>query len=218
MSIGLEQLAWRAPPCPEQAANNDTPPVELSAREVALIEIAADVVTGAFVSSFDARVQTATAPGGLTQDHIRELLRHLTPYAGLSVTAIAFERLVENDGALPAESEAAGESATGTGAAEYSAWALEGFQSVDPVFAGQLHRYTEDLWERPGLSKRERALVTLATDVVSNALGGLFSVHLALAQRNGVSLEEVAAIIRLLGERAPHHGIEAFEAVTAVTA
>lgn len=217
MSIGLEQFAWHAPPCPEEAANNDTPPVELSAREVALIEIAADVVTGAFVSSFDAQAETATALGGPSQDDIRELLRHLTPYAGLSLTAIAFERLVENSGALPAESEATA-AATGAEAAEYSSWALEGFQSVDPVFAGQLHRYTEDLWERPGLSRRERALVTLATDVVSNALGGLFSVHLALAQRNGVSLEEVAAIIRLLGERAPHHGIDAFEAVAAVTA
>ncbi len=51
-----------------------------------------------------------------------------------------------------------------------------------------------DVWERPGLSKRERSLITVATLVAlyrKDQLGG----HLQRALDNGVTQEELAEVI-----------------------
>lgn len=216
MSVALEQLAWRSPSHPDEAANTDHPIAQLSAREIALVRIAADLKLGATEAAFQLDVEAALTDAGLTLDEIRELFRHLAPYAGLSATAMAFERLIEMTDAAADEHAVGAESGLGGEAQEYSAWALEGFRAVDAAFANQLHRYTEDLWDQPGLSKAERSLVTLAIDVANNALGGLFAIHLALAQKHGIDLEKVTAMIRLLGDRLPHHDADALEAVTEI--
>jgi 4-carboxymuconolactone decarboxylase len=51
-----------------------------------------------------------------------------------------------------------------------------------------------DVWERPGLSKRDRSLVTVAALVAMNRPDQLRS-HLALARENGVTQEELVEII-----------------------
>ena len=55
----------------------------------------------------------------------------------------------------------------------------------------------EDIWERPGLSKRDRSLITVAALVVlyrSDQLRG----HLRRAIENGVTQEEIAEAIQHL--------------------
>jgi 4-carboxymuconolactone decarboxylase len=51
-----------------------------------------------------------------------------------------------------------------------------------------------DIWERPGLSKRDRSLVTVSALVAMNRPDQLRS-HLALAQQNGLTREELAEAI-----------------------
>ena len=54
-----------------------------------------------------------------------------------------------------------------------------------------------DIWERPGLSKRDRSLVTVSALVAMNRPDQLRS-HLALARQNGVTeVELVEAITQL---------------------
>jgi 4-carboxymuconolactone decarboxylase len=54
-----------------------------------------------------------------------------------------------------------------------------------------------DVWERPGLSKRDRSLVTISALVAMNRPEQLRS-HIALARRNGVTeIEIVEAITQL---------------------
>lgn len=54
-----------------------------------------------------------------------------------------------------------------------------------------------DIWERPGLSKRDRSLATVSALIALNRPDQLRS-HLALAQQNGLTREELAeAIIHL---------------------
>ena len=216
MTLGLEQLAWRAPAHPDEAANTDTPTTELSPREASLVEIAADVVRGAANPQFQTHLEIALMHAGLTHEEVRELLRHLVPYAGLSATAMAFERMVELTDCPPAEAREDDRPDFAAEPEEYSPWALEGIASLDRPFAGQLRRHTSELWGRPGLSKRERAMATLAVDLASGALGGLFAVHVAVAQQNGIGLEEVSAMIRLLGERSPGDEGEALDAIAAI--
>lgn len=51
-----------------------------------------------------------------------------------------------------------------------------------------------DVWERPGLSKRDRSLVTLSALIAMNRPDQLRS-HLALARRNGVTEQEISEAI-----------------------
>jgi 4-carboxymuconolactone decarboxylase len=51
-----------------------------------------------------------------------------------------------------------------------------------------------DIWERPGLSKRDRSLITIATLIATNRLEQLGR-HLDRAVMNGVTREEVGELI-----------------------
>lgn len=63
-------------------------------------------------------------------------------------------------------------------------------QLTDDVLLG-------DVWNRPGLSKRDRSLVTVSALVAMNRPDQLRS-HLALARRNGVTQEELVEAITQL--------------------
>ena len=54
-----------------------------------------------------------------------------------------------------------------------------------------------DVWERPGLSKRDRSLITVAALIALNRPEQLRS-HLQLARKNGVTKNEVVEIITQL--------------------
>lgn len=51
-----------------------------------------------------------------------------------------------------------------------------------------------DLWERPGLSKRDRSLITLAALIASHRPMQLVS-HINRAMANGVTKEEIEEIV-----------------------
>ena len=51
-----------------------------------------------------------------------------------------------------------------------------------------------DVWQRPGLSKRDRSLITVAALIAVNRPEQLRS-HLQLARENGVTKEELAEVI-----------------------
>ncbi len=51
-----------------------------------------------------------------------------------------------------------------------------------------------DVWERPGLSKRDRSLVTVSALIAMNRPDQLRS-HLALARQNGLTEEELVEAI-----------------------
>jgi 4-carboxymuconolactone decarboxylase len=66
-------------------------------------------------------------------------------------------------------------------------------------FVPALVQYTNDvvygdLWERPGLSKRDRSLITLAALIATYRPEQLSS-HLGRAINNGVTKEEISEII-----------------------
>ena len=54
-----------------------------------------------------------------------------------------------------------------------------------------------DVWERPGLAKRDRSLVTVAALIALNRPEQLRS-HIALARRNGVTEQEIIETITQL--------------------
>ena len=65
-------------------------------------------------------------------------------------------------------------------------------------FAPKLMELTDevlfgDIWERPGLSKRDRSLITVATLVASYRVNELPS-HLVRARQNGISKDELVEL------------------------
>jgi len=69
---------------------------------------------------------------------------------------------------------------------------------IRPAFPGLID-YTEqvvfgDLWERPGLSKRDRSLITVTALVATNRPAQLRN-HLRRAIQNGVTREEFAEVV-----------------------
>lgn len=57
----------------------------------------------------------------------------------------------------------------------------------------------DQLWERPGMSKRDRSLVTLAALVAANAMEFHTIYHTRLALENGVTREEISELLTHLG-------------------
>jgi 4-carboxymuconolactone decarboxylase len=85
-------------------------------------------------------------------------------------------------------------SASGAGAAQPTR-----AQQLMGDFAPKLAELTDnvlfgDVWERPGLSKRDRSLITVSALIAMNRPDQLRS-HLARARDNGVTQEEVVEVI-----------------------
>lgn len=79
--------------------------------------------------------------------------------------------------------------------------AKEGSPFINHVaeFAPELAQLTKDLvfkdiWERPGLSKRDRSLITVTTLVATGRLEPLVD-HFKLARQNGISEDELREIL-----------------------
>lgn len=67
--------------------------------------------------------------------------------------------------------------------------------AVVPAFTEYTDRILyEDVWERPGLSKRDRSLVTI-TALISMYRPEQLSAHLGLALKNGLTKEEISEAI-----------------------
>ncbi len=56
-----------------------------------------------------------------------------------------------------------------------------------------------DIWERPGLSKRDRSLITVATLIALYRTNEL-PFHLARARENGISKDELAELFTLFAQ------------------
>jgi 4-carboxymuconolactone decarboxylase len=103
----------------------------------------------------------------------------------------------------------------------YDAYLVENRDKVEAA-APAILEYSQSfsygqVWERPGLSKRDRSLVTLAALVASQASDYHLRVHVAVALSNGVTRDEIAELLTHLTvyagfPRASHAAICAQEA------
>ncbi|WP_372399911.1 carboxymuconolactone decarboxylase family protein [Azospirillum sp. HJ39] len=99
---------------------------------------------------------------------------------GLSTMATAQTQPPATSGAAPAQQPSRAQQLMGATAPKLA-------ELTDGVLYG-------DVWERPGLSKRDRSLVTVTALIVLNRPDQLRS-HLALARQNGVTEEELIETI-----------------------
>jgi 4-carboxymuconolactone decarboxylase len=73
--------------------------------------------------------------------------------------------------------------------------AMDDLKAVAPEFAKLSQDFLfGDIWERPGLSKRDKSLITVTCQVALNRIEQV-EFHLAKAFENGLSKEELVAAI-----------------------
>jgi alkylhydroperoxidase/carboxymuconolactone decarboxylase family protein YurZ len=75
-----------------------------------------------------------------------------------------------------------------------------GVRRLDTDFAGFLEQQFDERWGRPNLSLRERALCTIATDVLNGTLDASFRLHIDIALGNGADEQQVRAVLLLVAE------------------
>jgi 4-carboxymuconolactone decarboxylase len=99
---------------------------------------------------------------------------------GISTMATAQSQIPATSDAVPAQQQSRAQQLMGATAPKLA-------ELTDSVLYS-------DIWERPGLSKRDRSLVTVTALIALNRPDQLRS-HLALARQNGVTEEELIETI-----------------------
>lgn len=102
-------------------------------------------------------------------------------------TAVWFEKVTDEQYGIAA--------ATTPPAPDKNSRAQQLFGEIAPKFAELTDKVLyADVWERPGLSKRDRSLITVSALIALNRPDQLRS-HLGLASQNGLTREELAEAI-----------------------
>jgi 4-carboxymuconolactone decarboxylase len=184
----------------------------LSVRDRRFVTVAC-VSAAVDVPVMDAHVRAALTSGDLTIEQLNELTLHFAVYCGwprasqleMSVRQ-AWQQLHEERGeAAPPFPERRPEELGPADPAERIAGGIRSFQEVNlieapsqdsPYFhAGILNFVFGHLWQRPGLTRRERRLVTVACVGVSDAIGPIWS-HVTFALGSGdISYDEMQELI-----------------------
>jgi 4-carboxymuconolactone decarboxylase len=134
---------------------------------------------------------------GVAIDDIREVVRHLAPYAGYPTAAEALMRLAEIEQALaPGRATESAENLP----VQLPAEVLDGIRQLDNEFADFVAQQFAERWGRGNLTVRERALATIAVDVMDGTLDDSLRLHLDLALTNGAGEEQARAVLLLLSE------------------
>ena len=171
----------------------------LTMREKAILLITADLCVPELGLPLELHVGMALGAARMPVEHVRELLRHIGPDAGMNIVAMGFAKLNElvAEQGLPSPSIAP---ARERGEQVYDDTALASLRRLDPQFADDVDRISRELWHREGLSRRERCLATFAVDVVGGTLGAPFSAHVNLCRNAGLTIVELHAALRALAE------------------
>ncbi|MGH3643780.1 MAG: carboxymuconolactone decarboxylase family protein [Mycobacterium sp.] len=167
----------------------------LSLREKAFVWMANDVCTGHLGLPFELHLQVARDAHASWQQ-LREVLRHLAPYAGYPAVVEAFDRLrsIQN-GELDGELDTAEPAIIPTG---HPPPAPGG---VDADFADWVAGQEDIRWRRGMLTSRERILLCLAVDIAYQTPRAMRA-HLQAGASNGVDAGTLRALLRLMGELA----------------
>lgn len=186
MAMAVGRHAWELP--------------TLTMREKAFVFLAADLCSHCVGFPLRTHITMALSQG-VSLAAQREALRHLAPYVGYPAVAEALMVVAEMEQA--GQPEQAGQADDGNDAGEHVRVDVDVFENLrrmDPDFADFLADQMTERWNRPGLSLRERALCTIATDVCQGTLDESFRMHVDLARAHGAGDEPIRAVLLLVAE------------------
>jgi alkylhydroperoxidase/carboxymuconolactone decarboxylase family protein YurZ len=138
----------------------------VSLREKSLLCLANDVCEMNLDLAFQMHVALALA-NGISGQEIREILYHLAPKTGYAKVLQAIVRLNEIEKREPA-SETVQENSRPDGSRQSVSISTElraRLEKIDARFGALLRQQIEERWNRPGLTPKERAYISLTADV-----------------------------------------------------
>jgi 4-carboxymuconolactone decarboxylase len=165
---------------------------QLTMREKTFVFLAADLCTANFGFPLLTHVQMAAA-NGVSVGECVAAIRHLAPYAGYPTAAVALQQLRE----LHPEAGLQSQPESGW---NLSAETVGALSELDEAFAGFVAVQYKERWAGGDLSRRERALACVATDVLNQTLDESLALHVHLALAAGADEAQVRAVLLLVAE------------------
>lgn len=154
---------------------------------------------------------------GVTFAALREAVRHLAPYVGYPTAAESLMRLkqieAEHDAQVPAEESGTTREDAAASKVDIPTAVRERLGQADPAFAEFFGQQFAQRWNRAELTIRERALCTIAADVLNGTLDEPFNLHVAIATSHGARMEQVRAVLLLVAEFGIAKAWRAYEAL-----
>jgi 4-carboxymuconolactone decarboxylase len=193
MTVEVGQHAWSLP--------------DLTMREKAFVFIAADLCCRCLGFPLETHARMAVSQD-VSMAALREAVRHLAPYVGYPTAA---EALMTLAGIEPPD--ASTETAATSSRVDLDGAILSEIAELDDRFAAFYRDQFNGRWTRPGLSVRERALATIATDVLNGTLDHSLRLHVTLALTNGAGEEQIRAVILQVAESGIGKAWRAFPAL-----
>ncbi len=184
----------------------------VSLREKSLLCLANDVCEMNLDLAFQMHVALALA-NGVSGQEIREILYHLAPETGYAKVLQAIVRLNEIEKREPApETEPENSRPDGSRQSVSIPTELRGrLEKVDARFEALLRQQIEERWNRPGLTPKERAYISLTADVSGQTLGAPFTFHCNAALRYGATAEQIRTVLLFMSEFSFSKAWQAFE-------
>jgi 4-carboxymuconolactone decarboxylase len=182
----------------------------LSRRETTLLQLAISVSLFETAAAFHRAVRDALDAGCSIGD-VRELILHLSIYVGFPKALQSLQRLKSLDLSAYEISEGSLGPASDVptfASPDYNFFLSpdiqEGLRRIDADFAELAIVNASALCRRPGLTAKERALITLASDVYHRAYEGPFQIHVEMVLRSGGTRAEIEEMLNgLSGRLAP---------------
>lgn len=182
----------------------------LSMREKALLCIVADSAIRDFGLAYEMHLQMAQANAVPISD-IHEAILFSAMDGGHSNALGALARFNEITGWKSA-TDASGPAARET--VDY----LGDASDMDPELVGMWREPSRRFWTRPGLTLRERALLSIAINVLTQVLGAPFAHNVTIALKHGADDVALHALMRFLSEYGFARAWAASEALSVILA
>lgn len=169
-----------------------------SPREKLMQNLANDICRLHLGLAFELHVQAALSHG-IGYPDLLALLRFTAPYAGYPAAADALGRLARIAGDLHATSPA-------TPNAPSSDEAPDDPRSVSPPSCEDawmrdfLRSRVSRAWSEDHLTRRERAIIAITTDVSQQTLGPTLAAHVAMGREAGMNVEHLRDTVRFCAE------------------
>ena len=176
---------------------------ELSLKERSLISIACDVYNQTLGEPFDIHVQMALDNGATRQD-IKEVFLHLTVYAAFPKCLQAIARLKEIYAKYDEQDLYATSNQLSHPKPEINLiWdtnVKDALREFDLEFGDLAVRVAGEVWQRPGLTLKERLFITLAGDVCNQTLfpDGPFDFHIGMSFEQGLTVNQLRQLLLYL--------------------
>jgi 4-carboxymuconolactone decarboxylase len=190
----------------------------LTMREKAFAFVAADLCSQNLQMPLEVHVKVGVLNGVRLGD-FREAVRHLAPYSGYPTAAVAMTRLAQIEREIAAmrmpEPSKPADPAPETPRVDLPRQVDAGIEHLDAQFAQFYRGQFAERWNRVGLTTRERALATIAVDVMYQTLDEPFALHLDLARQAGAGEIQIRQLITLVSEYGVNRAWRAFRALDA---